>query len=652
MISQTWLDALPFGVLITDDQLRLEQVNSWLVGRLPALSALVGRPLAEAFPELAERSLMAAFELTLQEGRPTYLPNSLYGSFVRLPAEPGTDLEDMPQSATITPLMVNGKAAGTLTVIEDVTQRLLTERLLEREIDKMTALHEVDRALATLDLQACFQIIVDRSRRLFAAGAAALFLVENDYLVVAARAGSGLTDVGLRFPVTRGIVGWVAEHRQPVLAADVASDPRYFQFDKITRSEMAAPLLLHDDCLGVINVESPQPRAYDAMNLETLELLAARAAAALHNARLHAAEREQRNLADTLRTVGLRLATELDPDAILDTLLDQVAQVVPYDTAAVMMIDERGWVRFARQRGYEHYGVLHLAEQLNIPLASLHNLAVMANDMRPQVVPRTRDDPHWQRSELAAHIESWAGAPIVARGRVLGLLSLDKCEPGFYRQEMAEHLAAFAAQAGLALENARLFAQQQKLAVTDSLTGLANRRYFDQELARELQRASRFARSTALIMIDLDDFKAFNDRYGHPMGDELLRAIALALSQSVRGIDTVARYGGEEFVLILPESDGPAACTTAERMRALVAHLPVLPAGSAVPAPQAGVTISLGVALAPLHSRSPAGLVQAADDALYTAKRTGKNRVCVFSGPAHPPQASTAIAPIEAPAKD
>jgi diguanylate cyclase (GGDEF)-like protein len=531
-----------------------------------------------------------------------------------------------------------------LTGIEDVTHRLLSERQLEREIDKMAALHEVDRALATLDLQACLQTIVERTSSLFAAEAAALFLIEGDQLVAAATSGVDLAQVGQSMPISRGLVGWAAVQRQPVLAPDVRRDGRYFAFAADSRSEMAAPLILQGDCLGVINVESSRIDAFDASSLETLEWLAARAAAAIHNARLHAAEREQHNLADTLRNVGLSLAAELNPDAILDTLLEHVAQVVPYDTASVMMIDTRGWVRIARQRGYERFGVLHLAGELDMPLSGLRNLAVMASEMRPRVVPRTRDNPNWQATELAAHIESWAGAPIMARGRVLGLLSLDKTEPGYYTLEMAERLAAFAAQAGLALENARLYAEQQKLAVTDSLTGLPNRRYFDQELARELQRAGRFKRSTALIMIDLDDFKAFNDRYGHPAGDELLRAMAVLLNQSVRSIDTAARYGGEEFVLILPESDAPAACATAERLREIVAGLPLLPPSSAAPAAADHLTISLGVALAPQHADTAASLLQAADDALYGAKRAGKNRVILFQGPALTPQILAATA--------
>jgi diguanylate cyclase (GGDEF)-like protein len=634
MLEQTWLDALPYGIFITDANLHLVQVNQWLARRLPGLAQMVGRPLAEALPELAERSLLAAFELTLKQGCATELPTSLYGYFLRLAPEAGSGLPEMPQSAAIVPLWEAGAPCGTLTVIEDVSQRLLTERQLELEIVKMTALHEVDRALATLDLQDCLQTIVDRTSRLFAAEAAALFLIEGDRLVAAAVAGMDVAGQGRWMPIGNGIVGWAATHQEPVLVPDVVHDGRYFAFNSQSRAEMAAPLLLHGACLGVINVESSQVNGFNAASLEMLELLAARAAAAIHNARLHAAEHEQRTLADTLRNIGLSLSAELNLEAILDTLLDHVAQVVPYDTASVMLLDAAsGRVRIARHRGYERFGVEPLIEAFDEPLPRLANLARMAEQQQPHVVPRTRADPSWRPSPLAAHIQSWAGAPILARGRVLGLLSLDKTEPGFYTQELAERLAAFAAQAGLAMENARLYAEQQRLAVTDSLTGLSNRRHFDQELARELQRSARFTRSTALVMMDLDDFKSFNDRFGHPTGDEVLRALAKLLQTNVRGVDTAARYGGEEFVVILPESSVDAASRMAERLRAEVALMPLRLALEPAPVTSERVTISLGVALAPQHADTPAGLVRAADMALYAAKHDGKNRVALFAGP-------------------
>jgi GAF domain-containing protein len=144
------------------------------------------------------------------------------------------------------------------------------------------------------------------------------------------------------------------------------------------------------------------------------------------------------------------------------------------------MIEQRtGRVRIARERGYDRFGVTDSIPRFETPLSDFANLVHMAEHLQPLVISRTRDDPTWVVTTMSQHIASWAGAPIIARGQLLGFLSLDNVVPGFYSQDMAERLAVFAAQAGLALENARLYAEQQKLATTDGLTGLANRRYFD-----------------------------------------------------------------------------------------------------------------------------------------------------------------------------
>jgi diguanylate cyclase (GGDEF)-like protein len=628
MIAQALLDALPLGVLVTDQDLHVVQLNRWLVQRLSAAQlALVGEPLTTVFPELAEHNLLPAYQMVLQQGQPLALPTSVHRYVIRLPAPAGAALSEMAQATTIVPLFEAAAISGTLTLIQDVSQGLAAERHLQREIDRLSALHEIDRALATLDLPACLQIIVDRTRTLFGGANAALLLREGDRLRVAACAGYETDVVDRQIGLDEGVVGRVASQRRPSLVADVTLEPRYYLVEPRTRSEMAAPLKLHEECIGVLNVESVQVNAFSEDDLEMLEMLGVRAATAIHNARLHAAERQQRELAATLQDIGLTLATELDPQAILDTLLDHVVRVVPYDSACVLMLDAGGrdvWVE--RQRGYEKFGATQLVTSFRHEVTALRNLARMVDSRRPYVVPDVRRDPDWVPHETAAHIRSWAGAPIVARGRVLGFVSLDKVEPDFYTAALADRLAAFAAQAGLALENAHLYAEQQRLAVTDGLTGIGNRRYFDQALARELQRAFRFQRTTALIMLDLDDFKVYNDTYGHLAGDELLQAVAITLAQSLRSADIAARYGGEEFVIILPETDLEAAAQAAERLRELVEHLPLRPGQD----PSTPVTISLGVSAAPMHALTPAALVNAADMAMYQAKARGKNQAVSY----------------------
>lgn len=165
------------------------------------------------------------------------------------------------------------------------------------------------------------------------------------------------------------------------------------------------------------------------------------------------------------------------------------------------------------------------------------------------------------------------------------------------------------------------------LATQDALTGLLNRREMDRVLEEEVARCRRYGRPLSLVMVDIDRFKCVNDRYGHKVGDEVLRWISDLFRNAVRSTDRLARYGGEEIVAILPETAGPEACRVAERFRSMVAAQPftyMAPDGETVSIP---VTISLGVAELPRDALTPDSLVIAADGALYQAKRFGRDRV-------------------------
>ena len=181
------------------------------------------------------------------------------------------------------------------------------------------------------------------------------------------------------------------------------------------------------------------------------------------------------------------------------------------------------------------------------------------------------------------------------------------------------------AQAAVALDNARLHGIVKRQAVTDELTGLANRRSFRESLDTELLRAERFGNGLALIVADLDDFKDVNDRFGHQTGDEVLRAFAEVLSGRIRGIDQAARLGGEEFAILLPETDALGASALAENLRVALAEVAVT-----VGEHEVHITASFGVAAFP-ESHSADELMTAADLALYSAKRHGKDRVVTIN---------------------
>jgi diguanylate cyclase (GGDEF)-like protein len=188
---------------------------------------------------------------------------------------------------------------------------------------------------------------------------------------------------------------------------------------------------------------------------------------------------------------------------------------------------------------------------------------------------------------------------------------------------------ALAGQAVVALENARLHRIVERQALVDGLTGLANRRQADEALAGELARIDRLGGPVGLILADLDDFKAVNDRHGHPTGDVVLRDFAETLRETVREIDTAARWGGEEFAVILPGTDLEGAAQVAERIRVALAEKTIV----SVDGEPLHVTASFGAA-ASTPSSTVEQLIDAADDAMYRAKRAGKDRVYAGTEPA------------------
>jgi diguanylate cyclase (GGDEF)-like protein len=209
-------------------------------------------------------------------------------------------------------------------------------------------------------------------------------------------------------------------------------------------------------------------------------------------------------------------------------------------------------------------------------------------------------------------------------GVIVGVLVIHMRTPRALERSEIRVLQTLANQAVIAIENAAAYEQTKHLATTDALTGVANHRELEAYLERELQRAAKVHEPLALIMCDLDNFKEINDSVGHPAGDAVLRHLTQQiLVPAVRPKDLVARYGGDEFVLVLRGADSRAALTVAERIRRTVEGRAVLVDGKAT----SNLSVSLGIAVFPRDGESREALVQAADQALYTAKRSGRNRV-------------------------
>jgi diguanylate cyclase (GGDEF)-like protein len=217
-------------------------------------------------------------------------------------------------------------------------------------------------------------------------------------------------------------------------------------------------------------------------------------------------------------------------------------------------------------------------------------------------------------------------------GGTLGVLALyDRLGAEEFDDADLHTLRTFAGQAGVAVHNVRVHEEAQRLSLTDPLTGLWNYRYLRESLRREVERASRFGRMLAVLMLDLDHFKDVNDTYGHAAGDTVLSEFAKRIRVGLREVDVAFRQGGEEFVVLLPETDAYGGAIVAERLGAAIRDIPVpidsrrVDAVTGRPVDRIRISVSIGIAVYPEHGATAQQLLDAADDALYAAKHAGRD---------------------------
>ena len=265
-----------------------------------------------------------------------------------------------------------------------------------------------------------------------------------------------------------------------------------------------------------------------------------------------------------------------------------------------------------------------------------NDLEACVRERRPSIW--YRDDPQLSADEHA-NMDDWGelsnmSLPLVYRGTVIGLIDVGESrEMRRWTEDDKRLLQAIADQAAIAIVNARAYTRLAEQAVTDGLTGLFNHRHFKEHLRQEVATARRYGQELSLVMIDVDDFKAFNDRFGHPQGDRMLLELAAILRHGTRNeVDVLARYGGDEFVVILPQTkaNGPAptaALNVAERIAVAVREHGF---EGAKGLRDVAMTVSVGVAGLGLGGYTHEELLSSADKALYLAKHQGKDRVSVF----------------------
>ena len=328
-----------------------------------------------------------------------------------------------------------------------------------------------------------------------------------------------------------------------------------------------------------------------------------------------------------LEEVYRSIAPVLNREELYDTILLKSSELVGAERGSLMILDNKNKLLSVKaSKGLER----SIADSLRVKVGEGISGAIAAKGVPVMVENIESEVPSW-KNRPRYKTKSFISIPLKLDSRVIGVINMsDKATGEAFSEEDLHMLLSFANFASIALERGAYYSMSEELkmlSMTDHLTGLFNRRYFRERLFEEVERVKRHNECFSVFIIDIDNFKGFNDKYGHLAGDEILKGVARSIRDAVRSMDVVSRYGGEEFAVILPHTNKKDSYVIAERIRRGVAEY-----RPAVEGMKEWPTISLGVAEFPADASNIDDLVNKADRAMYLAKRMGKNRVVVYEG--------------------
>jgi len=440
-----------------------------------------------------------------------------------------------------------------------------------------------------------------------------------------------------QIPFGSGIVGQVASENRLFMSGDLSfynpdsSGHTYYSPQETVNSVLAVPIIFgNNEFIGVLLIDSKDKNVFREQDKELMKRFSTIAAALIVNIRMSA------NLEHAAKTFRLfyeashNFSVALKPEEIFNALFTVVPRITTSCVRLVLTVfdAERNCFVIQRVAGQK----FELNEGMELPLApGLYSFAFTKNKVVniPDLAAPGNKHYRFAPNEPAnPAIRSFIVFPIINGddGKCVALFSVESSDPGLFAGQVEQILTTIIENASVAINKALLYRKMEKLATTDGLTGLNNHRTFQEFMDNEFERARRYSRPLSILLTDIDHFKSFNDTYGHPVGDMVLREVAICIRNAVRTNDMPARYGGEEFAVIVPESDEQGAAIIGERIRRSVESRVIMNEGK-----ELRVTISIGCSSFPPHGGTKQELIDNADKALYAAKRGGRNRVCIFS---------------------
>jgi diguanylate cyclase (GGDEF)-like protein len=429
-------------------------------------------------------------------------------------------------------------------------------------------------------------------------------------------------------PLGEGILGWMAKERRAVSIDDLQNQKEPLDYDDgsvVPRSLLTVPVLDQDLFEGLLCIDSLADHAFSGQDEEVLRLMAEEIVTVLTYYREQQRMSQRTRVTSALLEISKSLGSRLDLDHRLEITAASAKEIIDYDRCFIFLV-EPGERRMTVKavKGYDPAVV-----DYNFPLTNgllsiiVKNRQVLLFSQLPEQRMKHKIFP--DGCKISVDCQSFLGLPLIIEDRTIGVvLFLSEKENAFTTYDR-HVLSILCNHVAISIAEAQAHAQVERLAITDGLTGVYNHRRFQERLQEEFVRNARHPEPFSILMIDIDYFKKINDTFGHPAGDAVLKMIAKLLAKMVRKLDVVARYGGEEFVVLLLKTDSMQAWQMAERIRKTIESAPIDWQGQKIEA-----TVSIGIASQPEEATQREELIACADKALYSSKRSGRNRSTLF----------------------
>jgi diguanylate cyclase (GGDEF)-like protein/PAS domain S-box-containing protein len=644
------IERMSDGVMVLDSQNRVVDVNRtalWMLGKEG--EKLIGQSAEEALGQFSyifmrfKDTLILHEEITVGTESPIYL--------------------DM----NITPLYDRrGRYSGRLVVARDITTRRMAEQAEHEQRVLAEALRDAAAALiSSRTFDDVLDRILDNVGRVVSHDLATFMLLDEHGIVHMARSRGykehGLSDLEKKvdFPVDEFMnFQTMIETNQALVVSDTSRDDKWVVIEgmEMLRSFVGAPVKVKGKVVGFLGLVSLTADFFIQAHADRLQMFADQVAIAIDNARLIEETKLRAEQMTTLFDIGLVVTSGMDMDRILKDLLEKCRKILPVEAFYIAVYDPgTGMI--------QHRLFYDMGEYFEIPPRDIHQnpglSGYIINTGQTLYIPDAMAPGMIEQYPFVHSggnpTRSFVGVPLAVGEKVVGVISMQSSQPDVYTPELIRLLETIATQTAGVIENVRLFnkvqeelAQRKKVerslraankrlqsqlreiealqfqlreqAIRDSLTGLYNRRFLEETLKHEFHKAERGKGVVCLIMIDIDEFKAFNDLYSHEAGDLVLSKLGEYLRSEFRSSDISCRFGGEEFLVVMPGTTLERGYERAERIRLGFENLDIQHREIKL-----HVTLSLGVAAYPQHGATWEDVLHNADQALYLAKGAGKN---------------------------